>query len=105
MEFQESGSTREQLQEMSTPEKYGKYKEISRPNVEKIVKLGLTFRDIAEKEKIAITEKEITEQLDLINAQVRNRSKLQQTSVRLRFYVEYELNDIVGTSLKRCDNY
>jgi len=50
-DFKEQGSTDEQLQEMATPEKYNKYKEISRPNAEKIVTLGLAFRDIAEKEK------------------------------------------------------
>merc|ERR1711871_574257 len=50
MDFKEQGSTEEQLQEMATPEKYTKYKEISLPNAEKIVKLGLAFRDIAERE-------------------------------------------------------
>jgi FKBP-type peptidyl-prolyl cis-trans isomerase (trigger factor) len=55
---------------MATPEKYNKYKEISRPNAEKIVKLGLAFRDISEKEKISVTESEIREQLDLLSAQV-----------------------------------
>ena len=54
MDFKEQGSTEEQLQEMATPEKYSKYKEISLPNAEKIVKLGLAFRDIAEKEDIEV---------------------------------------------------
>ena len=31
---------------MTTPEKYNKYKEISRANVNKIVTLGMAFRDI-----------------------------------------------------------
>ena len=31
---------------MTTPEKYNKYKEISRVNVNKIVTLGMAFRDI-----------------------------------------------------------
>jgi len=34
------GSTDEEIQDMMTPEKYGKYKELSRKNVEKIVMLG-----------------------------------------------------------------
>ena len=42
----QQGSTQEQLAEMTTPEKYNKYKEISRPNVNKIVTLGMAFRDI-----------------------------------------------------------
>ena len=54
MDFKEQGSTEEQLQEMATPEKYTKYKEISLPNAEKIVKLGLAFRDIAERENIKV---------------------------------------------------
>ena len=45
-EFKEQGSTQEQLAEMTTPEKYNKYKEISRVNVNKIVTLGMAFRDI-----------------------------------------------------------
>ena len=49
------GSTQEQLEEMMTPEKYAKYKEISLPNAEKIVKLGLAFRDISEKEKVRMS--------------------------------------------------
>ena len=43
---QPQGSTQEQLAEMTTPEKYNKYKEISRVNVNKIVTLGMAFRDI-----------------------------------------------------------
>ena len=37
-------STDEQLQEMTSPANYNRYKEISRPNVNKIVKLGMAFR-------------------------------------------------------------
>jgi hypothetical protein len=36
---------------MLTPEKYARYKELSRASVEKVVKLGLLFRDIIEREK------------------------------------------------------
>lgn len=43
-DFKEQGSTQEQIEEMTTPENYNKYKEISRPNTEKIVKLGMVFR-------------------------------------------------------------
>jgi hypothetical protein len=43
-DFKEQGSTEEQLQEMTEPEKYQRYKELSRKNVEKVVKLGMTFR-------------------------------------------------------------
>ena len=43
-DFKEQGSTQEQIEEMATPENYNKYKEISRPNTEKIVKLGMVFR-------------------------------------------------------------
>ena len=75
MDFKEQGSTEEQLQEMATPEKYAKYKEISLPNAEKIVKLGLAFRDIAEKEKIEVTEAECREQLDLINIQAKQKGE------------------------------
>jgi hypothetical protein len=35
------------------------------------VKLGMAFRDIAEKEKISVTPTEISEQLDMLNVQVR----------------------------------
>jgi FKBP-type peptidyl-prolyl cis-trans isomerase (trigger factor) len=69
-DFREQGSTQEQLEEMMTEENFKKYKEISRPNVEKIVKLGMAFRDIAEKESLSVEEKEIRDQLDLIFAQV-----------------------------------
>jgi len=44
----------------ATPEKYLKYKEISQPNVHKIVKLGMAFRDIAEKEKISVSPTEVS---------------------------------------------
>lgn len=42
--FNPSRSTDEQLQEMTSPANYNRYKEISRPNVNKIVKLGMAFR-------------------------------------------------------------
>jgi FKBP-type peptidyl-prolyl cis-trans isomerase (trigger factor) len=47
----------------ATPEKYLKYKEISQPNVHKIVKLGMAFRDIAEKEKISVSPTEVSSRL------------------------------------------
>jgi trigger factor len=75
MDFKEQGSTDEQIAEMMTPEKYGKYKEISRPNVEKIVKLGMIFRDIAEKEKITVTPEEIDEQLNLLKLQAKQKGQ------------------------------
>ena len=60
---------------MASLEKYEKFKEISRPNVEKVVKLGMVFRDIAEKEGIAVQEKEIQEQLDLLAAQAKQKGE------------------------------
>jgi len=71
MEFKEQGSSDEQLAAMMTPEKYDKYKEISRPNVEKVVKLGMIFRDISEKEKIEVTSEEIEDQLGMLRAQAK----------------------------------
>jgi FKBP-type peptidyl-prolyl cis-trans isomerase (trigger factor) len=69
------GSTDEQLQEMSSPENYEKYKQLSLKNVEKTVKLGLVFRDISEREKITVAEKEIQEQIDLLNAQAKQKGE------------------------------
>ena len=79
MDFKEQGSTAEQLQEMSSLEKYTKYAEISRPNVEKIVTLGLIFRDISEKENLAVTPEEIQQQLDILLAQANQKKKQQQS--------------------------
>ena len=75
MEFKEQGSTEEQLVEMTTPENYTKYKEISRPNVEKVVKLGMIFRDLAEKENISVSPDEIKEQYDMICVQAKQRGE------------------------------
>ncbi len=75
MEFKEQGSTDEQLAEMTTPENYKRYKEISRPNVEKVVKLGMIFRDLAEKENISVGPDEIKEQYDMICVQAKQRGE------------------------------
>ena len=75
MEFKEQGSTDEQLQEMASPENYKRYREISRKNVDKIVTLGMVFRDIAEKEQISVSREEISEQLDAINAQAKQKGE------------------------------
>lgn len=91
MDFKEQGTTDEQLQEMSTPEKYQKYKEISLPNAEKIVKLGLAFRDIAEKEKIAVTEIEVKEQLDLIAVQAKQKGEAPPDEKNARDQIENTL--------------
>lgn len=45
------GAEPEQLEAMLTPERYARYKELSRPGAEKTVKLGLLFRDILERER------------------------------------------------------
>lgn len=75
MDFKEQGSTDEQIKEMATPENYEKFKNVSRVNAEKSVKLGLLFRDIAEKENIAVNEAEIKQQLDLLNAQSKQKNQ------------------------------
>lgn len=75
MDFKEQGSTDEQLQEMASPENFERYKEISRKSVNQVVTLGMAFRDIAEKEGIAVSQEEITEQLDGLNAQAKQRGE------------------------------
>lgn len=75
MDFKEQGSTDEQLQEMASEENYNKYKSISRPGAEKVVTLGMVFRDIAEKEKVSVTREEISQQLDAINAQAKQKGE------------------------------
>ena len=75
MDFKDQGSTEEQLREMASPENYKRYKEISRPNVNKVVTLGMVFRDIAEKEKVVVTKEEIAEQIDMLNAQARQKNE------------------------------
>lgn len=74
-DFKEQGSTDEQLEEMMTEEKYEKYKEVSKPNVEKVVKLGMAFRDIAEKEKLSVEAKEIKDNYDLMCAQAKQKGE------------------------------
>ena len=61
-----------------TPEKYARYKQLSRAGVEKMVKLGMAFTDIVEKEKrlnmaLEVTEAEISEQYDALVAQARQK--------------------------------
>jgi trigger factor len=75
MDFKEQGSTEEQINEMMSEENYLRYKEISRPNVNKVVTLGMAFRDIAEKEGIAVTPAEVQDQLDMLNAQAKQRGE------------------------------
>ena len=60
---------------MASEENYVRYKEISRPNVNKIVILGMAFRDIAEKEGIAVEPQEVQEQLDSINIQAKQKGE------------------------------
>lgn len=73
MDFRAQGSTPEQLQEMSSPENYDKYKALSRKNVEKTVALGLVFRDIADRESLRVQEEEVQEQLNLLRAQAKQK--------------------------------
>jgi len=91
MDFKEQGSTQEQLEEMTSPEKYAKYKEISMPNAEKIVKLGLAFRDISEKEKVAVPESEIQEQIDLLRVQARQKGETMPDERNARDQIENTL--------------
>ncbi|KAJ1430471.1 trigger factor/SurA domain-containing protein [Ochromonadaceae sp. CCMP2298] len=83
-DFKEQGSTDEQLQEMTEPEKYQRYKELSRKNVEKVVKLGMTFRDIAEKEKIATTPQEVQEQYEGILMQAKQKQEAPPDEARAK---------------------
>jgi FKBP-type peptidyl-prolyl cis-trans isomerase (trigger factor) len=63
---------------MATPEKYQRFKEISKGSIEKAVKLGIIFNDITEKEKISVTQKEIQDQLDILIAQTKQREPRQE---------------------------
>jgi FKBP-type peptidyl-prolyl cis-trans isomerase (trigger factor) len=70
-----------------------------------IVKLGMLFRDVAEKESIAVTEKEIQEQLDLLAAQARQKGEAppDQSSARyvrrdfLSMYLYMYVCDVVSS--------
>lgn len=74
-DFKDQGTDDEQLQEMTKPENYLKYKEVSKANVEKVVKLGMVFRDIAEKEQIVVTQADIQEQLSIMAAQAKQKGE------------------------------
>lgn len=91
MDFKEQGSTTEQLEEMSSPENYEKYKKISRPNAEKAVKLGMAFRDIAEKEKIVVNANEIQEQWDMIVVQAKQKGDKLPDERRARDEIENQI--------------
>jgi len=90
-DFKEQGSSDEQLEEMATQEKFEKFKEISRPNVEKVVKLGMLFRDIAEKEGVVVQEREVQEQLDLLAAQAKQKGEAPPDAAQARDEVENAL--------------
>jgi len=87
-DFKEQGSTDEEIQDMMTPEKYAKYKELSRKNVEKIVLLGMTFRDIAEKEKVVVSNEEIQAQLDALAVQSKQKGEPMPDIQRAREEIE-----------------
>jgi len=87
-DFKEQGATQEQIDEMATPEGYKKYRDVSKKNVEKVVKLGMIFRDIAEKEKIEVTETEIVEQLDMIKVQAKQKNEPMPDEARARDEIE-----------------
>jgi len=87
-DFKEQGSTDEEIQDMMTPEKYGKYKELSRKNVEKIVMLGMAFRDIAEKEKVVVTDEEMQAQLDALAVQSKQKGEPMPDIQRAREEIE-----------------
>lgn len=87
-DFKEQGATQEQIDEMATPDGYKRYREVSKKNVEKVVKLGMIFRDIAEKEKIVVTETEIVEQLDMIKVQAKQKNEPMPDEARARDEIE-----------------
>ncbi len=91
MDFKEQGSTEEQLQEMSSPENFAKYKMLALPNVQKSVTLGLLFRDIAEKESIAVSAAETQEQIDVLNAQARQKGEAAVDVARAQEEIENAL--------------
>lgn len=74
-DFKEQGTDNEQLEEMVKPENYAKYKEVSKESVGKVVKLGMVFRDIAEKENIVVTAAEIQDQLSVMAVQAKQKGE------------------------------
>jgi FKBP-type peptidyl-prolyl cis-trans isomerase (trigger factor) len=76
---------------MSTPESYEKYKVVSKKNAEKAVKLGMAFRDISEKEKIAVLPAEIQEQWDMIAVQAKQKGEKVPDERRAKDEIENQL--------------
>ena len=75
----------------STPENYEKYKVVSKKNAEKAVKLGMAFRDISEKEKIAVLPAEIQEQWDMIAVQAKQKGEKVPDERRAKDEIENQL--------------
>ena len=88
LDFKEQGATQEQIDEMATPEGYKRYRDVSKKNVEKVVKLGMVFRDIAEKEKLVVTEAELVEQLDMLKVQAKQKNEPMPDEARARDEIE-----------------
>lgn len=82
---------------MASLENYERYKKISRNQSEKIVKLGLLFRDISEKENIQVSNEEIQQQLDILIAQAKQKS---QGNEKLMPNIEDAKEEIENTLLR-----
>eukprot|EP01040_Poterioochromonas_malhamensis_P007720 gene7720-8338_t len=95
LDFKQQGSSQEEIEKMATPEKYQRFKEISKGSIEKAVKLGIIFNDITEKEKISVTQKEIQDQLDILIAQTKQREPRQEIDT------DRAREEIVNTLLKK----
>ena len=76
---------------MTSPEKYQRFKEISRPTIEKMVKLGILFNDITEKERLTVAPEEIQEQLEILRAQ--RKQQQQRTGAAANVTEEKEIDE------------
>ncbi len=77
---------------MNTPENYAKYKEIAKPTVEKVAKLGLIFNDIVEREQVIVTDEEIDQQLNILLAQYRQQNLDQNIDLK---HAKFEIQNVL----------
>jgi FKBP-type peptidyl-prolyl cis-trans isomerase (trigger factor) len=90
-DLREKGSSDAKVQELITPENYGKFKEISRPSATATIKGDLAVKAVMAQQGLSVPRDQVDEEVMTLQAQaVQRREKFKESEVRPRVEMQME---------------
>ena len=97
LQVREKGTSDEKIKELITPENYERYKKISRPQVEAIIKGDLAIKAVGTAQGLSVSQNEVDDEVMTLQAQALQRGeKFKESETRPRVEAQLEKSMILA---------